>query len=88
MIKIKKKSKTELMKEACREQYDGLAEEPIKEEIARLNKINFATIEDKKATTKSFNELIKENSQKIEFLVEKLDAVRHDAAVAHQIGMD
>ena len=88
MLRIKKKSKTDLMKELCREQYDGLAEESIKEEIARLNKINFATIEDKKATTKSFSDLIKENSQKIEFLVEKLDSVRHAAAVAHHVGLD
>lgn len=86
MIRAKKKSKAQLLKEACAEQYDGYTEETIKEEIARLNKLNFANIEDKKATNKSFSELIKENSQKIEFLVEKLDAVRHDAAVAHHMG--
>lgn len=85
MARTPKRSKTELAKQACEATYDGFTQDTIKEEIARLNKVNFSLVEDKKATTKSMNEVIKENVNKIEFLVEKLDHVRHEVMVAHQL---
>lgn len=85
MARPVKKSKAELLREACAEQYEGFTEESTKEEIARLSKVNFSLVEDKKATTRSMNEVIKDNVDKIEFLVEKLDALRHEVAVAHHL---
>lgn len=76
-----KKSRAELLREACQGLYEDFTVEAVKEEIARLNKINFSLVEDKKATVKSMNEVIKENVDKIEYLVEKLDALRHEEAV-------
>lgn len=85
MAKAKKRSRAELLRDACQETYDGFTDETIKEEIARLSKVNFSLVEDKKATVKSMNEVIKDNHMKIEYLVEKLDAVRHEAQVAHHL---
>lgn len=85
MLKAKKLSKADLLKKACKEEYENFTQESVKEEIARISKINFSLSEDKKATVKSMNEVIKENVSKIEFLVEKLDALRHEVAVAHHL---
>lgn len=85
MARQPRRTRAELLREACNEQYEGFTEETVKEEIARLNKVNFSLVEDKKATVKSMNEVIKENVDKIEFLVEKLDALRHEAGVAHHL---
>lgn len=85
MARQRRVSRAELLRQACEETYDGFNTEQIKEEIARISKVNFSLIEDKKETVKSMNEVIKENVDKIEYLVEKLDAVRHDQAVANQL---
>lgn len=83
MARQRRVSRAELLRQACEETYDGFNPEQIKEEIARISKINFSLVEDKKETNRSMNEVIKENVDKIEYLVEKLDAVRHEAAVAN-----
>ena len=85
MARSKRQSRAELLRAACEETYAELSQEAVKEEIARLNKINFSLVEDKKATVKTMNEVIKENLDKIEYLVEKLDALRHEVAVAHHL---
>jgi predicted transcriptional regulator len=85
MAKSKRQSRAELLRAACEETYADLSQEAVKEEIARLNKINFSLVEDKKETVKSMNEVIKENVDKIEYLVEKLDALRHETAVAYHL---
>ena len=85
MKRTKKRSRAELLKEACEEQYAELTQEAVKEEIARISKLNFSLQEDKKATVRSMNEVIKDNVDKIEYLVEKLDALRHETAVAHHL---
>jgi predicted transcriptional regulator len=82
MTRTKKRSRAELLREACQEQYEDLTQEAVKEEIARLSKINFSLQEDKKDTVRSMNEVIKDNIDKIEYLVEKLDSLRHETAVA------
>lgn len=83
MARQRRVSRAELLRQACEETYDGFSTENIKEEIARLSKVNFSLVEDKKETVRSMNEVIKENVDKIEYLVEKLDAVRHEEAVAN-----
>jgi predicted transcriptional regulator len=86
MARQRRVTRAELLRQACEENYDGYNPEQIKEEIARISKINFSLVEDKKDTVKALNDVIKENVDKIEYLVEKLDAVRHDAGVAAQLG--
>lgn len=83
--KPRKRSRADLLRDACQENYDGYTQDSTKEEIARLSKVNFSLVEDKKAVTKSMNEVIKDNQMKVEYLVEKLDALRHDVAVAHHL---
>lgn len=85
MVRARRRSRAELLREVCEEQYAELNQEAVKEEIARLSKLNFSLTEDKKATVKSMNEVIKENVDKVEYLVEKLDALRHEVAVAHHL---
>ncbi len=83
MARQRRVSRAELLRQACEESYDGFGTEQIKEEIARLNKIRFSQIEEKKVLNKAHGDLIKETTDKIEYLVEKLDAVRHEEAVAN-----
>ena len=85
MARQRRQSKAEALRALCEESYSEFSTEAVKEEIARLNKINFSLVEDKKATVKSMNEVIKDNMDKIEYLVEKLDALRHEEAVQNQL---
>jgi predicted transcriptional regulator len=85
MARIRRQTRAELLRAACEENYEGYTQESTKEEIARISKVNFSLVEDKKDTVKAMNEVIKENVDKIEYLVEKLDALRHEDAVANQL---
>lgn len=85
MARQRRVTRAELLRQANQEAYDGFSQEAIKEEIARINKLNFSLVENKKELMKLKADEIKENVDKIEYLVEKLDSVRHDAAVAQQI---
>lgn len=85
MARQRRQSRAELLREACNEAYEGFTDDAVKEEIARLNKVNIDLIENKKAEAKSYNDLIKENVDKIEYLIEKLDALRHEDAVQNQL---
>lgn len=85
MARAPRVTRAQLLRQACEETYEGYNPEAIKEEIARISKINFSLVEDKKETVRAMNEVIKENVDKIEYLVEKLDSVRHDASVAARL---
>jgi hypothetical protein len=74
------------LQELCGDQYDELSTDQCKEEIARLAKIQMDHVENKKAQVETYNELIKDTKDKIEFLVEKIDHLNHEAAVAAQLG--
>ena len=74
-----------MAKREAAQQYESFGEDQIKEEVTRLSKINFSLTQDKKEWVKAQNEVIKDNAVKIETLVERLDFIRHEAAVANQL---
>ena len=77
--------RAERLKELCEDQYEDLAPDQCKEEIARLARIQMDHIENKKAQLKAYNELINETKDKIEYLVERIDYLNHENAVAEQL---
>lgn len=85
MARQRRQSKAEALRALCEGSYSEFSTEAVKEEIARLSKLNFSLQEDKKETVRSMNEVIKENMNKIEYLVEKLDALRHEEAVQNEL---
>lgn len=85
VARVPKLSKAEQARRDAAGQYENFNEDQIKEEVARLSKLNFSLTEDKKAAARASNELIKDNEIKIETLVERLDFIRHEAAVANQL---
>ena len=77
--------RAERLKELCEDQYEDLTPEQCKEEIARLARIQMDHVENKKAQLKAYNELINETKDKIEYLVERIDYLNHENAVAEQL---
>lgn len=77
--------RAERLKELCEDQYEDLTPERCKEEIARLARIQMDHVENKKAQLKAYNELINETKDKIEYLVERIDYLNHENAVAEQL---
>lgn len=73
------------LQELCGDQYEELTADQCKEEIARLAKIQMDHVENKKAQVDTYNELIKDTKDKIEFLVERIDYLNHETAVAAQL---
>ena len=45
MARQRRVSRAELLRQACEENYDGFGTEQIKEEIARISKVNFSLIQ-------------------------------------------
>jgi len=77
--------KAERLRELCEGQYEDLNPERCKEEIARLAKVQMDHVENKSAEVKSYNELIKETKDKIEYLVGRIDYLHHEDAVENQL---
>ncbi len=82
MAQSKEEKRAVYLQELCGDQYEDLNAEACKNEIARLTKINMDHLENKSAQIKTYNELLKENKDKITYLIERIDYVVHEEQVA------
>jgi predicted transcriptional regulator len=85
MRRAKKKTRAEILRETCEETYGDFGDQAAKEEIARLSKMNFSLVEDKKANARAYKDQIDTNVDKIEYLVERIDALIQENAIATHI---
>lgn len=80
-----KKLTREERNEIMEGQYGDMNPQQCKDEIHRLAKNQMDYVQSKKDAMASWNELIKDNKEKIKYLVERIDYLVHEAQVANQL---
>lgn len=73
------------LQELCGDQYEELNVDGCREEIARLTKQNMDYSESKKDAAATWKSLMDDTKDKIEFLVERIDHLHHEAQVQAQL---
>lgn len=82
-MKKEKKSKGQILRETYEGQFGAYTVEQLDEEIRNALKFKMDKIAEKKETAGIFNEQIKDYDDLVQYCVERVDFLRHEAQVAH-----
>lgn len=78
-------TRAQQLRQEFEEQYSELSIQQLEDELIRQVKAKADHEQSKKDYIKSYSELIKECKNAIQYIVERIDYLQHEAAVANQL---